>query len=415
MSIFKLKINQLLIGLFLISLPFERLLTFEIQGYTLKLSLIFGISIILLFLIGLITQKIYFKFCPEEIWLLLFNVLNFLSYFWSIDKKRTLVVSAAILLASFIFMVFRRVVPTYRKLIESGIIYIGLATAVFGLWQFVAGSIPNLENWAFLREQYQNDIFGFPRVQSSFLEPLYFANFLILPFFLAMKNAVIKSRVFDYISLILITVAFFLTLSRGAEYALIISIIILSFTVATLGKDRLVPYSTAIVSILFGIIIGSGMIYLTAGKNGVKSYFGQATNTSLATSEGVADRSSTADVALGVALNNPLGIGAGAFGALPVYKNQISGSGYQIVNNQYLEILAETSLVGLIFFLLFILYFFLNLLGGVRKDGLKSAFLLAAFASMMIQYLTFSTLYIIYIWVFWAYLWPVTSAAEVKP
>jgi O-antigen ligase len=414
MSIFKLKINQPRIILFLVSLPFERLLTFEVGGYTFKLSMLLGLLLLYGFFVNLLAGKIYFKFRSEEIWLLLFNALNFLSYFWSIDKKRTLLISSAILLTTVLFIVFRRFVPTYRKTIETVIVYLGVAAAIFGLWQFIAGSIPGLENWAYLRDQYKSNIFGFPRVQATFLEPLYFANFLILPLFLAIKNAVARSRLFDYISLILITVAFFLTLSRGAEYALIVSILILSFAVATLGRERLLQYSAAIVSILIGIVIGSGMIYLAAGKDGVKSYFGQAVNTSLTTSEGATDRSSTSDVALGVFENNLAGVGAGAFGALPVYKPQIADQGYQIVNNEYLEILAETGIPGFIFFAFFLFSFSAYLIKLIRAGDKESVYLAAAFLAMLIQYLAFSTLYIIYIWIFWAFIWPVQPKKELE-
>jgi O-antigen ligase len=410
-KLFESKLNQILILLLLISLPFERLLTVEIAGDTFKFSYLFGLLLVVYFLLSLLSKRLKFQLRREELWLLLFVALNFLSLIWSIDRIRTLFVSGAILLVVLIFMSFRRLVSKIDlKFVEKLIILIGVAASIFGLWQFIAGSIPVLEKFAFLRPQYQSGIFGFPRVQSTFLEPLYLANFLILPLFLAIKKVISSRRGLDFIYLILISTAFFLTLSRGAEYAVIIALIILALIIALTDRKWLRDYAFSILSIVFGIALGTAMVYMSAGGQGIKNYFGHATDTNLVTSEGTTDRSSTSEVAEGTFLNNPLGIGSGAFGALPVYKGQISAQGYQTVNNEYLEILAEDGVIGFIFFGLFILGFLVYLVSEIKKGRKEAVYLLAAILAMLIQYLAFSTLYISYFWVFLAVIWPVSQA-----
>lgn len=428
--------QNFLIALFFLSLPFERLLTFELSGYTLKLSYLFGLLIILNVLLALITKKIIPKFHSEEVWLLLFLAINYISIIWSIDPRRSLIISLALTLVISIFFVLRRLVkPANIQFFEKLIIILGVFTSLFAVWQFIAGSIPPFTNYALLRAQYQSQIFGFPRVQSTFLEPLLFANFLILPFFLAFKKVVIanygsrEARTLsetshsqtrskhnvdakDYLYLALISLAFFLTLSRGAGYALIAAIILLGVIIVIKYQRKIKGYGIGLGAVFAGVMVAVIMIYLSAGTVGINNYFGHATDASTTTGEGTTDRSTTSEVALGVAKINPAGVGAGAFGALPIYKDQIPNNGYQIVNNEYLEILVETGIAGLLFFALFLLAFVVHLIKEIKAGSFEAIISLVAVAAILIQYLTFSTIYMGHLWAFLAFIWPVSQFKE---
>jgi O-antigen ligase len=117
------------------------------------------------------------------------------------------------------------------------------------------------------------------------------------------------------------------------------------------------------------------------------------------------ERVATIDEAVQAWREHPLlGIGIGSYGPYtaphPAY---IPKDGWKIVNNEYIEILSETGLTGLFFFILFIVWLMGRSLQAIKKardEYLKAIMigLSAAFVGILVQYLTFSTLYIMHIW-----------------
>src|SRR5690606_6265065 len=76
-----------------------------------------------------------------------------------------------------------------RIQVENIVITAGVLTAVFGLYQFVGNSYFNLSStYTGLAEAYEKGTFAFARVQSVGLEPLYYANFLLLPIFILLAR-----------------------------------------------------------------------------------------------------------------------------------------------------------------------------------------------------------------------------------
>ena len=428
------KIRYWLIILFFVALPFERIFTFEFASYTIKLSYIFGIILLLYFLCQVISKKINISLYKEELYLLLFALLAVLSTLWSIDWPRSLVVSLMILLSVLIFYALRRLVdPDLRQKLFSLIIVIGFLVSLFALWQFFIDKT-SLSQFSYLREQYKSAVFGFPRVQSTFLEPLYLANFLLIPIFLGIyfeisnfstriyqisrhsfppkaesacdRRNLASSRLFAIRLFLLVTAtAFFLTLSRGAYLALAISLVLffgmMLFTRTNVSK-LIKPLLILILS--FGIAVLC--ILSVGGTSGLKKYFGHAAVNDITTGESVIDRKDTMSIAISQFYHHPFGIGAGAFGALPEFKGDIPLQGYQTVNNLYLEILVEEGFLGIILFILFLVYYLVNLAREGVKNKLFLIMSLSLISALLIQYLFFSTLYIMYVWVILAMLSP---------
>ena len=84
----------------------------------------------------------------------------------------------------------------------------------------------------------------------------------------------------------------------------------------------------------------------------------------------------------------------------PFYMPQ---DGWKIVNNEFIEILAENGILGLFFFCLFILFLIVRSIKAIiiTKDEYLRAILvglLGAFIGVLVQYQTFSTLYIMHVW-----------------
>jgi len=105
------------------------------------------------------------------------------------------------------------------------------------------------------------------------------------------------------------------------------------------------------------------------------------------------------------------GVGLGGYGKLELEdKFQLQAEDYQpIVNNQYLETLVETGILGIAFFILF---FGFVLVRSVQAwfvanndfDRATLAGLTLGVIAILAQYATFSTIYIVYVWVFVALL-----------
>jgi O-antigen ligase len=100
-----------------------------------------------------------------------------------------------------------------------------------------------------------------------------------------------------------------------------------------------------------------------------------------------------------------LGIGIGNFGPnVAGYPPSAPEEGWLIVNNEPLEILAETGILGFLSIILFLgCLFFRGLYAAFKSKDLYLKIwligLLAVLLAFAVQYQTFSTLYITHIWV----------------
>ena len=392
------KIRHGLILLFFVVLPFERLLTLDVAGYTLKLSYILGLIIIIYAIVLIAKKHISLTLYRDELWLLLFALLAILTTLWSIDWKRSLIVSLTVIFVLVLFYVLRRIIdPKLKEKIISVFIYMGVLTSLFGIWQFFVDKT-FISHFSFLRPEYTSAVFGFPRVQATFLEPLYLANFLLIPIFFSFYRLAKKSSASGYLFLTVTATAFFLALSRGAFLALAVGLLFVAVTVIIYDRSKLTAFLKSVVFTILAGVLAVLSIYAVAGKTGLATYSGHAVVNDVATGESVIDRKYTMDVALDESLLHPFGLGVGAFGALPELRGDIQSQGYQTVNNLYLEILVETGFLGLILFIVFLWNYVLNLIKEFARNKLWVTICLGLVLAILTQYLFFSTIYIIYIW-----------------
>lgn len=414
----KNKFFALLITMFLCALPFERLLTFDVQGYTIKISYLIG----LLILAGsvFIFKSIYRSIMSDEIVLLLFNLNNFFSISYAIEKQRALVISLLILFMSLLYFVLKRTLDKKLSFYLNILLVISVAVSIFGLWQFFADQY-GLGS-SFLREAYTKKYFGFPRIQSTFLEPLYFANFLFIGIYSAIYLYIVKKNNLYLIALFLLTLVFFLALSRGAFFALVISSIFSLALVIWKFRSKFMQYIVALLVIAASFVFAIAIIFFVSKEEGLSKYLGHAVSGEVLSNnlsyreifqdsssaeaetdpEVLTSRAYSTKVAFTSVVEHPFGIGAGNFGALSEFKLLRQRGSYQTVNNLYLEVLVESGAIGLILFIFFLCLIIYKIITIAKESYPESFLYLAVFLALLAQYLFFSTLYIIYVWVFLA-------------
>lgn len=398
----RLPIQSLLVVLFFFFLPFERLLTFEIAGLTAKISF----AILMLLVLWLIAVRPGPKLALEEKILLGFVAWSYVGVFWSIDQLRSFII-ATIFLATFLgFIALRRFLDEKTaSMVKTIIIFWGFVLSLFALWQYFGGlrDLP----LTFLRPQYSRAVFGFPRPQATFLEPLYFANFLFLPLFLTFERLIEakKPAWLYWLGAFLMTLVLVLTLSRGAYIAFIFAALVFSVLIWLKFKQYLKKLALIAGVTVLGAIAGVLLIYATASKTNFKLFVVHAGIGDVSTGESSLDRLSFAGTAWSNFLHKPWGIGAGAFGALPEFYQKLSAGSYQTVGNLYLEVLVEEGAVGLLLFLIFLLMMLKHFWEDIKNKKLESLIYLTIFLAVFVQAIFFSALYIIPIWAFLALSW----------
>ena len=278
--------------------------------------------------------------------------------------------------------------------------------SAFGLFQFLGDYAGLPTSITGLRDLYTKDILGFPRVQSTALEPLYFANFLLLP--LSLLTASLFSRVqrkgfFGLPLLLLAGLVLVLTVARGGYMAFAASVVvIIVFSLRQfLHPGRILAFGASI------LIVGVVAMQLLGGGTdafSVQKFTGHITN--LFTGASYEERIATFDLANQAFREQPLvGIGPGQFGPYasinPSYEPK---DGWKIVNNLTLEVLAEAGLLGLLALVLAFSILIVRSVRAIRRassPNLRALLVggLAAVIGILVQYQTFSILYIMHVWV----------------
>jgi len=389
------------------ALPFERFGSIDISGFTVRASqVILGITLIVT-LVYILAGKIRIQFRGAHIPLLLFVIGACLALPHALNLFRAS--------TSLGFMIFTALLafllPTLldsRKKIEmtaKALLLGAIVTSAFGLFQF-AGDLAGLpQTITGLRDMYTKEVFGFPRVQSTALEPLYFANYLLLPIAISIVVLIRKQReLMSYATVLLLFAfpAFVLTLSRAAYIAAVLLVLIL---VVALFRHVIKP-SYIVLGVVLVVVTFFAVTYalsLTGDQTlSIQTFTRQATD--LFGGASFADRASTVSQAWEIIKQNPLGVGPGNFGpAVAAHPLVEPFGGWLIVNNIYLEVWAEEGLIGILGFLTLCVYVFLAVVRAYwrEKDVLQKSLLLAvgaAFVAILAQYMTFSVLYIMHIW-----------------
>lgn len=397
-----------LVGVYLLIffLPFERIGSLDLAGVTIRISQVIAILTIVAWVVrGFALNK--FKLRPNPLLLPLgiFVMINLIGLLNTPNLSRSLLVLGFTLFTIGIAIAIPNILrqPDQIRTALTVLLVSSLLVTLFGIYQFLGDLVGLSPSLTGLRPQYTKDILGFPRVQSTALEPLYFANYLLIP--LAVALALFLSRASRWRPIALLacivlgSLNLVLTVSRGGYIAYAIMLLLLGIIYL---KQLLQPkiLITLLVSItLVGFI---AFRFFNAGAqleqfvNHVTDLFGGAS---------YAERVETSDLAYQIWAEHPLvGIGPGGFGPVASYHPLIEPSnGYKIVNNEYLELLAETGALGLACFIIMIVVILVRSVKALRHgtDPFLRATVFAltiAYIGILVQYNTFSILYIMHIW-----------------
>ena len=308
------------------------------------------------------------------------------------------------------------------KKVRAAILFSAALVSIFGLWQFV-GDMLGAPTWMTgLRETYSRAILGFTRVQATAAEPLYFADYLLLPIALAgawlLRNPEAKTRRLLSVLLGVMLINVFLTSSRGGWLGCGVTTIVLLW----LERERLRDWRPLARS------AGIALAALAVGVTLLGSFFSPTRDTVTDTffrhvttiTDGAAfdERAQTITAAIDAWRIHPwIGVGFGGYGPyVSTFALAKPDAGWPIVNNETLELLAETGMLGLAAFVIFLIAVFHE--SGWRRrypfrhplvpegmspkaDRVAAAVrvaCIAALVGMLAQYQTFSTLYIMHVW-----------------
>lgn len=411
-------LNRWWLLFFAAALPFERIpsLNAAISGHVVTLR----ITLLLVAIGVLVFGRAAFKYLVSNIklsspwvWLGLYLAVVLISLVESINKPQSVIaligtiatVVAAVLVAYKVQSV--RLKNLYRVLALTTTV-----VCLFGFYQFAGDSFGLSTSLTGLRDIYTKAVFGFPRVQSTSLEPLFFGNFLLLPLFLTIAfigTGLITAK--KYLALATLFVMLLaMTLSRGAIAGMVIGIflcaLILWRYLSPSGALKIAGVTILGASLALGSIYSVNRINHKDGGKAVTTYVNQSTKVAATTTSSDSDRVVNRRLAIKAFHERPVfGYGLGSFGAYAQRSDPNlypPSKGNATVNNEYLEILAETGLAGALALIGFV--------GALAYQGVRAfavmnkeqrVWLAAAGVTLtayLIQYYAFSTLYIMQIW-----------------
>lgn len=417
---FKSNLDRSLLIMLVISLPFERIPSFDLLGITLRFSVIIGLFIIARAAFLLYTKKIKFSWNPMYLLLAIFLAWIILLVPESINFRRAIEV---VIFNGFVIVLCISISLIYKKEYTKYLIYALFATTLvscfFAYYQFF-GDVSGLSiKITGLAERYTSGLFGFPRVQGFSLEPLYLGSFLLIGIMTSLALLVVKDKEVvkiktNYVLLFVYTNILFITTARSAIYAFVFGIlgmiVIVFFKRKELLKNCFLPLLVIIASFVFALGIvnyGSKLpagIMSALGKKGISVYTSQLTNTGLdAGDERAISRKQAINIIKSEKVVVLIGIGPGQFGPF-ITNNGENKNDWPIVNNLPLEILVEEGALGLLLllaFLVLVMYLTfrsINLKKPISINEVLRLSLLAYLLTQFIQYQAFSTLYVIHLW-----------------
>lgn len=403
------------LGWFLIIffLPFERVPTVNFGGVDIKINTVLGFITLLAWILALMFNHKKYKVSANAlaIPLSIFVFTLVLSLTQAVAFSRALEVLAFILFTMALAILAVNMVNSKEALNKTIIVLFAssLLVGLFGLFQFGGDVIGLPQAITLLKTGYTSSVFGFPRIQAFSMEPLYLANYLLIPLFVGIAfffNRTGPLKRWPLIGLLaLLLIIFVLTVSRGAYLGFVGAFVFLAIFLFR----KVFTWRNIVFAVLIVGVVGYGVAFaLSKGDyRATNEFLGHVMLADLSRqSESIQGRLASYARSLQAFHESPiLGIGIGNYGPWNKFYPPVSPpGGWDIVNNQYLELLAETGIVGLSAFGLVILVLFLRTLIALKyatDKYLRSVLigLAAAFVGILIQYNFMSTLYIIHIWV----------------
>lgn len=389
------------------TLPLERLGAISLGGTNVRPSqLIFLVTLFFVLRRWLHRPKDIVWRRPEYALLLAFLGVNALSLLNAENFGRSAIVFAFTVFTLSLAFVMPNVLREKEDflLVRNVLLVSAGAVSLFGLWQFAGDMLGLPTALTGLRPQYTNVILGFTRIQSTAIEPLYFANYLLLPIALAstwlIEGAGRKKTVLVGL-LALMAVNLILTASRGGYGALIaaVFVILVSYRHRSEALKRLLVLGVTGLVVAFIVVRAIAVFEVTTPGTLADTFLQHVTN--LTSGAAVEERLETVERAVVAWQTHPfLGVGVGGYGPFSAtYADTEPHVGWAIVNNEPLELLAETGILGVTAMAAFLLHL-LKLGFARRKDALEPIRVaaVAAVVGIIVQYQTFSTLYIMHIW-----------------
>ncbi len=403
--------------LLLAVLPFERWPVLQQSGFDLRLSTAVALILVIAAIINAPKQLHWQKLLSSERIAVILVLWALLSVYWAGSAARALHTALALAFTVAVAMAVRialhdKLVWPKAKLVLG---YVALGVALIAFYQFIAGAAGLSNQWTLLSPVYAKSMLGFPRPHALSLEPLYFGNFLcfLLPVPLILVEQQPKRRLLWLTTFGLALVSFFLPISRSANLGLVVGLVIVStllwFRQERQLTTRLWLATVAAVLLAAGLYVGlshlSAKTALNLPRAEEQLLIGDLHDPSSNSTVGRLDNWSEA---LRLGQTVPLsGVGMGNFGNASTLPQQASQAGQPIVNNLYLELFAELGIVGLVLGL----GLFVSLAAGLARSLARpkldrtALWLLFSLMATIVQYMFFSTLYILPIWVMIGFIW----------
>lgn len=403
-------------GLWLLAavLPYERLGAWSLGFFTLKFGHLISAAMLVSWAArSVLTKSFRLIYDPLRIPLVLLLSAGVLSLVNAVNPVRGIALLAQLLIG---FAVYTLVINFLgRKNLKATLLALwggALLVSLFGLYQFVGDYLGIPPALTGLLPSYSGSrVFGFARIQSVSLEPLYFANYLLLPLLTAAAyffGTTGKRRLWLIPYLLVLILVVVLTLARGAYLGLAAGGLLL---LILYWRRIFTPKVVAGVLASFAAIaIGAVALLLqtaaTEGEAPLEVFSKQITGTGQDVS--TQQRIGSISAARQLVFDHPLiGVGVGNFGEYyqdPRTQPSPDRSVSQVVNNQPLETLVEMGVFGLGALLLVIFVLFERTLRAFRSVAgnqiLRAALAGAAAAvlAIFVQAQTFSAIYLMHVW-----------------
>jgi O-antigen ligase len=393
------------LGLFIFSLPFERIGSYPLNpatGYPLlHAAQVIGAGLIGGWLLGLVLKRRRPSF-PKSFWFLLAFLASAVISALLVNVEQVWQILVWLI---FIVTLFLAVADTTAavpvKTIRKSLVITALLVGVFGLYQLV-GDLAGLSTAATgLRDRYTKEALGFTRIQSTALEPLYYANYLFLPLLVLLALGVETGLAgpLEITTFVVVFLNFVLTLSRGGYVSGGAGLLLLIILSRHRFGHWLKHNSKAAVVILLSsalLVMATVTISVKIAKPGqfsattaLRNFLGAHAFETGSFTERVRDQR----LAITIFKSHPVfGVGIGGFGSA-YYDCKIGKCVYR-PNNQALEVLAEGGIIGFTafhLFLLAVLYYGWRALSWAKSEQRALIIgLMAAIVAMVAQSQTFS-------------------------
>ena len=409
------------------TLPFEFVPTIEAYGLRLRLSLPLGLALMAIAAARLATGRQRFGQLGLPQWLLaayglwlLISAVPPLSFDKAVGVVVPMGFMIGVALAASVLWERRYLAGSLRAALWGA-----AAATVFGFYQFF-GNWAGLPQWATaLREEYSWERFGFPRIQATALEPLYFSAFLLLP--IGLLSALIinspRYRRWPYYVLLLgMLLADVLTLSRGGLVALVVMQLLIAglswrqlrlrrnfkkVAVVVLGAVAVLAMAAMIIN-----VIGrqGNRTDLTYGKQGAATFVSRLTDLNPDASQANHRNNDSTSVrergreqAIDILSSAPdvlwFGVGAGQYETYA--ERRLGPQNAVLPNNLVLEQLLQYGIVGFGLLMatgLLVLIGLLRRVGQNDLPGLVAKALAAYLVALFLQAQTFSGIALTHLW-----------------